>query len=261
MPLPLDQILDQRRHREGPGERRRTMIVSMLSHVLIVALAWFVPDLLAKPPEPFPYVSVNVVPPSVLGQPDPLPPSPPPPPVVEPEPEPEPVVEPPPPKLEPDVPVLPEEKLPEEKKVSDPEPAPPKPEPKAAPPPPRRQPPPKRQGSPFGSSLGATNRDATIGVEDPNFTYGYYLDRVVSLISQQWTRPLVDPSIVQATFYFRIDQNGQVTDLRLVDSSGSEPFDATAEKAVRASAPFPPLPKQYTKKFGRDYLGIHLIIK
>lgn len=254
MPIPLEQILEQRRQRESAGQRRRTVAVSIFSHSLVVALAWFVPDLLAKPPEPFNYVAVTVVPPSVLGQKDPPPP---PPPVVKEEEKPEvkPEVAPPPPKPEPDVMVLPEKK-----KVTE-TPPPPSPPPPQAPPPPTRQPPPKRQGSPFGSSLGATHRDATIGVEDPNFTYGYYLDRVVSVIGQQWKRPLVDPSIVQATFYFRISGDGTLTDLRLVTSSGSQSFDQTAEKAVRAASPFPPLPKQYTKKFGRDYLGIHLIIK
>lgn len=254
MPLPLDQVLDQRRLRGGPRDRRRSVIVSLLSHSLVIALAWFVPDLLAKPPEPFTYVAVTVIPPSVLGQEEPPPP---PPPTKQPEPPEVKVTEPPPPaKIEPDVPVLPKE---DEPKTPPPKAAPP---PKQAPPPPAvRKPPPRRQGSPFGKSLGASHRDTTIGVEDPNFTYGYYLDRVVSVISQKWSRPLGDPEVIQATFYFRIGQDGSLSDLRLVTSSGSQTFDQKAEKAVQAASPFPPLPKQYTKKFGRDYLGIHLIIK
>lgn len=249
----LDQILEQRRRREGPAERRRSALVSLVTHSLLVAAAWFVPELWAKPTKPFEYVTVNVVPPSILGEEVPTPPPPPPPTVEPPPPEPPPVEEPPPPEPEPEAPVLVKEPVQTEVK-----PPPPK---QVTPPPPVRRPPPKRQGSAFGTSLGASHRNTTIGVEDPNFTYGYYLDRVVASISGHWNRPLADPEIVQSTFYFRILQDGRLSELRLVDSSGSDAFDQTAEAAVRAAVPFPPLPKQYTKKYGRDYLGIHLIIK
>ena len=248
----LDQILERRRQRVGPAERRRSTLVSLITHGLVVAAAWLVPELWAKPPKPFEYVTVNVVPPSILGEEVPTPPPPPPPAV-----EPPPPVETPPPEPEPE-PVPEAPVLVKEPAKTEPEPPPPK---KVAPPPPVRRPPPKRQGSPFGKSIGASHRNTTIGVEDPNFTYGYYLDRVVASISRHWDRPLADPEVVQATFYFRILQDGRLSELRLVESSGSDSFDQTAEKAVRAAEPFPPLPKQYTKKYGRDYLGIHLIIK
>lgn len=256
MPIPLEQVLDQRRTRQGSAERRRSMIISFITHGLIVALAWLVPDLLAKQPEPFDYVAVTVVPPAILGEENPTPPPPPPPPKVEPPPPEVKAAEPPPKPVEPDpdVPLIADTT-----KKAEPQPPPPKAAP--PPPPPVRKPPPKRQGSPFGRSLGASNQNTAIGVEDPNFTYGWYLDRVVSLIGQKWSRPLADPDVVQSTFYFRITKEGQLSELRLVESSGSQAFDQTAEKAVRGASPFPPLPKQYTKKFGRDYLGIHLIIK
>ena len=72
-------------------------------------------------------------------------------------------------------------------------------------------PPPKRQGSPFGSPLGAQTSNARLGVEDPNFTYGYYLDRVVAVISGNWVRPPVGGDIREAVLYFRIQRDGAVT--------------------------------------------------
>ena len=168
MSLPVDRLLTQRAQRAKANPS--SVLYSLICHAAVVATAWFVPELLAKPPEPVDYFSVIVVPPQVLGEEKPPPP---PPPKREPPPEPPPP-EPPPPEPEPepvpDVPVLPDKK---QKKVEK-QPPPPK---RQAPPPPKKiEPPPKRVGSPFGSSLGASTQKATLGVEDPNFTYGYYLD-------------------------------------------------------------------------------------
>ncbi len=222
----------------------------MLFHGTLVAALWFVPKLFAKPPEVIEAIAVVVVPPQALGQEQPPPPPPPPPPPKVEEPEPEPVK--PDPKPEPvpeDVPVL----VKEEKRVE--EKPPPLPPPKRPTPPPKIEPPPKRVGSPFGKSLGASTNSATLGVEDPNFTYGYYLDRVVAVISSNWVRPPLGN--LQTKLHFRIRRDGSITDLRLVESSTQADFDEAALRAVRSSAPLPPLPKGYK----RDDLGINLIVK
>jgi TonB family protein len=96
-----------------------------------------------------------------------------------------------------------------------------------------------------------------VGVEDPNFTYGYYLDRVVALISAKWKRPPVGSEVVEAKLYFRIRADGAVTDLQLTATSGAEVFDRDALAAVTAASPLPPLPRAYQ----REYLGIHLIVR
>ena len=133
--------------------------------------------------------------------------------------------------------------------------APPPPPPRSAPPAPAT-PPPKRQGSPFGSSLGASTSKARVGVEDPNFTYGWYLDRVAAMISDNWVRPPIG-DVEQAILYFRIRRDGVITDLKIAETSGSGSFDEAALRAVQASSPLPPLPRSYQ----RESLGINLIVR
>ena len=253
----LDQILQQRRHRISPKARAAYGLCAALGHLIIGATMWTGPALFASPPRPCEAVTVSVLSPRALGVTDPTPP---PPPTQEPEskqPEPPPPEPPPPeptPTPEPDVPVLPAKK---------PKPTPEKPA-QAPPPPPRRitstPPPPaaptRRRGSPFGKPLGSTSENTAIGVEDPNFTYGYYLDRVAALIRQNWTRPAVGSDIKEAAFNFRIQRDGTITALRLVQPSGSEIFDRAAQRAVEAASPLPPLPTGYKK----DSLGINLLV-
>lgn len=245
----LEQILDHRQQRITRKTQATYGLCAALGHFLIGFTLWTVPDLFAVPHKPFEAVTVSVISPRALGIEDPTPPPPPPPP----RPEPTPPAPPPPAATpEPDVPVLPTKK---------PEPEVPKPATK--PPPPRRITPPppppaptRRRGSPFGKALGSTSENTAIGVEDPNFTYGWYLDRVTALIRQTWTRPAVGSEIEQAIFNFRIGRDGAITGLRLIESSGSEVFDRAAQRAVEAASPLPPLPKGYKK----DSLGINLVV-
>lgn len=239
----VDQLLERRAERARM--ERGSVALSATLHVVLTIVFLFLPQLFAKPPEKFEFVSVMVVPPALLGEPAPPPP---PPPKKAPPPPPEttpPPPSPPPPEIK--GPVLPTETK------TEPAPAPPPPS-RESPPPPET--PPKREGSPFGNVLGAKTSNATLGVEDPNFTYGYYLDRVVRMISDNWTRP-VGSGIQQAVFYFRIQRNGRITDLKLRESSSSQSFDDAARRAIEASSPLPPLPTSYKQ----DHLGINLIVK
>ncbi len=249
MPVHVDQLLSERAQRAAAGWPFG-YLYSVVFHAVLTGAVWFVPELFAKPPEQIDYFSVVVVPPQALGIEQPPPP---PPPRVEPPPPEPPPPEPPPPEPEPvpeDVPVLVEE---QEKKV---EKKPPPPAKKPAPAPPKPlEPPPKRVGSPFGSSLGASTNQATLGVEDPNFTYGYYLDRVVAVISSNWVRPVMGN--METRLHFRIQRDGTITDLRVVTPSSAREFDDAAIRAVETSSPLPPLPKGYAQ----DDLGINLIVK
>ena len=257
MSIPLNQVLDQRSHRITSAQRSRHFAVSLAGHGLVIAFFLLMPIFLAKPPEPFDYVAVTVVPPKALGVEDPPPQRPDPPPKKKeapPPPPPPPKKEP--PKVEPDRPVLatqPKEEAPKPPPKAEPKPAPKTPAPPASP----LADPPKRKGNPLGNPLGASTTEATLGVEDPNFTYGYYLDRIVSMISQNWNRPPVGGEVKDALIYFRILRDGTVEQLTLKRSSGDEVFDRTAMGAVKATSPLPPLPKGYK----RDFLGINLIVK
>jgi TonB family protein len=93
-----------------------------------------------------------------------------------------------------------------------------------------------------------------------NFPYTYYLNIITDRVSSNWFSSLVDPGVsgsFQTIVYFRIEKNGQITDVKIEQSSGATPLDLSAVRAVKASAPFPPLPREYEEA----YLGIHLIFE
>lgn len=266
MQLTIDRVLHERRHQVSRARYATVLGVSVVLHMVLTVVGFWMPRWLAPPPQKLEFISMIVVPPKALGIEQP----PPPPPRTEPKPEPPPPEPPPPeperpepkktePKAEPqkplvpDVPVLPTKKPPA--KSEKPKDVPPPPPPPPTPPPPAE--PTKRQGSPFGNPFGSSSSNAVVGVEDPNFTYGYYLDRVVARIESNWTRPPVGSEIKDAHLYFRILRAGEVRDVKLVRSSGSDFFDQAALRAVQASSPLPPLPTSYAK----DELGIQLIVK
>jgi TonB family protein len=93
-----------------------------------------------------------------------------------------------------------------------------------------------------------------------NFPYVWYLNTITERVSSNWFSSLVDPGIsgsFQTIVYFRIQKNGQVLDVQIEQSSGVTPLDLSAVRAIKASAPFPPLPREYEEA----YLGIHLIFE
>ena len=224
-------------------------------------MAVLAPMLAAERPRPIEFISVQIVPAAVLGTERPAPrrapPEPAPPPAEEPPPAPEPEPEPP----DPELPALPAEEEPEPRE----EPPPPRPEP-PRPEPPREEPAPisetaagepGRAGSPTGSPTGSSAFGAEVaGLDNPDFTYGYYIDQMLGMIRQNWVRPPLGGGI-EATVYFRIQRDGRVTGLRVATSSGYNSFDLAGLRAVQSASPFPPLPRG----FAHDSLGVHLIIR
>lgn len=230
----------ERRHREARnGAFRRALAVATAAHLAIGFAAWGGARL-AERPKPVEYVAVQIVPAARLGvqTPRPQPPKP------EPAPKPEPK---PPPKPESKAPVLPDAKA---KK----EPRKPEPEPVATPEPAAPEPVP--QGSPRGTEAGLALGAALASLDNPNFTYGYYVDQMLALISTNWVRPPVG-SGVEATVHYRIQRDGRVTELRIVHSSGINSFDLAALRAVQSSSPLPPLPRG----FKDGSLGVNLIVR
>lgn len=104
-------------------------------------------------------------------------------------------------------------------------------------------------GPGFGNGLGLAN-----------FPYTYYLNIITERVSSNWFSSLVDPGVsgnFQTIIFFRIQKDGQVSELKVELSSGITPLDLSALRAVRTSAPFPPLPRDYEDA----YLAIHLIFE
>ncbi|HYN19890.1 MAG TPA: TonB family protein, partial [Thermoanaerobaculia bacterium] len=114
-----------------------------------------------------------------------------------------------------------------------------------------------RRGGPQGNPLGTTAFGSEVGsLDNPDFTYAYYLDRLLSLIDAQWLRPPMG-SGVKAVISFNINRDGSMSELRVEQSSGYNSFDLAALRAVQNAAPFPPLPRAYK----HDDLGVHLIVR
>lgn len=254
----VDQILEERRLRTTGTRRWRFLLPSLLLHLLLVLGFWLGPTLFARPPEPFEYVDVILIPAARLGIEETPPPEP-----KRRERQPEPTPPPPKPKAQvsklpppakppaKDVPVLAKKA---EKKAKPRAKIPPPPK---APPPANPIPLPRRKGSREGNPLGISTSGANLGVEDPSFTYDYYIERIRAAISEHWVRPPVGGGKVETRIYFRISQDGKIIKQDMLQTSGSQVFDQAAMRAVAAASPMPPLPRSYKK----DHLNVTVLVQ
>jgi TonB family protein len=253
----VERVLERRR-REHLGRLRGAGLAgAVLLHAALAAAAFVVPRLGAEERQPIEFVSVRIIPAQALGTPQPPAPR-----VAAPEPEPEVEAPEPEPEPEPEEPVLPAPE-PEKPAPRRPEPTPPRPtQPaptpnRAEPAPPSEATPGSRQGSPAGSPTGTAAQGAQLAaIGDPDFTYGYYLDRVLAAIEAQWRRPPTDGVRLEVALDFRIRRDGTVAELDVAETSGLSGFDLAGLRAVQAASPLPPLPAGYRK----DSLAIRLLI-
>jgi protein TonB len=245
MELDIRDMLAER-SKKLPRKRKLTIFfISVGVHVVLAATFLLAPRLWANDDEMPEYVAVQIVPAQMLGTTTPTPaPTPP-----------APREEAPPAELEPEV-------LPEP--VREPEPVP-----SNKPPPPRKVTPKKvdtrpagsertqREGSPTGSALGTSNFGAAaVGFDNPDFTYDYYVERMLSQIREYWARPSIGGS-VEAMVSFRILKDGKVVDVRIQKSSSFNSFDLAAMRAIQRASPLPPLPQS----FKHDSLGVNLVVR
>ncbi len=107
--------------------------------------------------------------------------------------------------------------------------------------------------SPLGTSAFGSE---VAGLDNPDFTYGYYIDRMLQLIDKNWTRPGVTGR-VRTIVHFRVARDGRIEDLEIVETSGYSAFDIAALRAVKNAAPLPPLPASYRN----PTLGVNLIVR
>jgi protein TonB len=233
---PADVILERR----AQSHRSRWAVgVSVVLHGSLLAAAIFVPQILAGEPEPVEFVIVDIVPLQALGRP-------------EPEPEPEPVAEP-----EPEPPPRPAPPPEEAPTLPAPKPAPKTEKPAERRPPAPPEEPKQRRGSAFGSATGTAAFGAQgVGLDNPDFTYGYYVEQMLALISNNWARPPAAGRI-EAVVHYRIARDGTVSEIELLESSGDRAFDDAALTAVRLASPLPPLPAS----FNSDSLGVRLRVQ
>ena len=274
----VNGVLAERARRNGRNAEARSLLAALALHGLLLAVVLLAPRL-RTPPPPLEFVPVQIIPAQALGVRRPAPPrrqTPPAPPAETPAPE-KPEAAPPKPEPADDVPALPDPES-DKKRKPDPKPTP------ARPPEPSRETPSPdkgragsgkteegvsgtapgetgdqlgRRGGPRGNPLGTTAFGSEVGsLDNPDFTYGYYLDRLLTLIDDRWERPSMG-SGVKAVIFFRIGRDGSMSDLQVEQSSGYNSFDLAALRAVQNAAPFPPLPRAYK----HADLGVHLIVR
>jgi len=87
--------------------------------------------------------------------------------------------------------------------------------------------------------------------------FGPYLAQILEIVRQNWYAVIPESARLgeqgETALVFEILKDGSVPQLRLVASSGKPPLDRAAIAGIRASIPFPPLPRQFT--------GRHLVLQ
>lgn len=246
----VQEVLDRRLRRPERRELRRSFALAIAIHLVATLTLLVVPLLTAQARKPPNFVAIQLVPTAALGRShdrSTTPSSPPaatPPARVREDPRPAPPQSPA-AKPVPTTAAPPRTPLPGTDSLSTPPPA--RTEPTASA---------ETQGNPNGSPGGVAFGAAVAGLDNPSFTYGYYLDQMLAQIQRQWVRPPLG-SGVEALVSFRIQRDGRVTDLRIEQSSGYSSFDLAGLRAVNSAAPLPPLPRG----FSHPSLGVNLILK
>src|SRR3972149_5339555 len=82
-------------------------------------------------------------------------------------------------------------------------------------------------------------------VDMPSFKYDYYLGLIKNKVDNRWSQPVAHKKTRKALIEFTINRKGDISYVRVADSSGDGYFDQTALRAVTLSAPFPPLPRGF----------------
>ncbi len=110
------------------------------------------------------------------------------------------------------------------------------------------------QGDKLASQYGLGDGISAATVDGAGFGSPYYLSLVFGKIRDTWDNPVRISTTLRVTIYFKILRDGQIMDAQLEKTSGIDLFDQSAMRSIVSSAPFPPLPTEYTG----EYLGIHL---
>lgn len=109
---------------------------------------------------------------------------------------------------------------------------------------------PKSTSKQSGNSSGL--HKGPISTEGVEFKYSWYLEIVLSKISENWHNPY-EGSKISAVVYFVINRDGTIDKVRLDKSSKNYYFDQSAIGAVQATKKLPPLPQE----FDRPSLGVY----
>lgn len=94
-------------------------------------------------------------------------------------------------------------------------------------------------------------------VDDPDFTFIYYLNIIRNRIQEYWRPPHASVNKSQnpqAMVAFKISRSGKISQIRVEQASGNFLFDQAAQRALYEIASLPPLPDEY----GGHELTVHI---
>src|SRR2546426_2569209 len=83
-----------------------------------------------------------------------------------------------------------------------------------------------------------------------------YRQQVINTIKARWTNVIARPGLV-AGVRFEIAPDGQVSNVRLAQSSGNPAYDASAMRAVQHLGQLPPPPARYASEFHEFVIEFH----
>jgi TonB family protein len=75
----------------------------------------------------------------------------------------------------------------------------------------------------------------------PDVAFAPYIAKIQEMIKLQW-RPLKEAESTSILVHFAINEDGSLSDLKLIRSNASNSSNEAALNAVKNAAPFPPLP-------------------
>jgi protein TonB len=103
------------------------------------------------------------------------------------------------------------------------------------------------------AGAGGTAGIGGFKVEQADFQYPVYLERMITIITMNWFKPTqVMPQ--NPVVHFEIQKDGTITNIEFVQRSGLPFIDRAAERALLASSPLPPLPIDYRQ----DHISIQV---
>ena len=86
------------------------------------------------------------------------------------------------------------------------------------------------------------------GVEQTNIDWNSYMTNIEKSIKKNWKPPKGDKS-TRAVVFFNIAKDGKLLECRIQKSSKNYAFDEAILHAIKKTAPFKPLPKEFKKDF------------
>ena len=99
----------------------------------------------------------------------------------------------------------------------------------------------------------AAARAAQEQAEQDASEVAYYSELLNNLIVSNWNRPPSARNSMTALLQVTLSPFGELLEVKLLDSSGSESFDRSAVQAVQRAAPFPELKKMDRKIFDANF--------